>query len=91
MLILTDFTIVYTRGMNYNNSNKYMAEFLECSTACHILILHFFEGIPISLFQCQASLVSGRQRFKCGYPPSVARSRRRRERHAGNYLKNGWL
>lgn len=45
-----------------------------------ILILHFIDGIPISPFQCQASLVSGRQRSGCGCPPSFARSRKRGER-----------
>ena len=41
-----------------------------------ILILHFIDGIPISPFQCQASLVSGRQRSGCGCPPSFARSQK---------------
>ena len=51
-----------------------------------ILILHFIDGIPISPFQCQASLVSGRQRFGCGCPPSFARSRKRGERRFGILL-----
>ena len=51
-----------------------------------ILILHFIDGIPISPFQCQASLVSGRQRSGCGCPPSFARSRKRGERRFGILL-----
>jgi len=58
------------------------------------LILHFIDGIPISPFQCQASLVSGRQRSGCGCPPSFARSRKRGERRFGilfiNRLSHMW-
>ena len=41
------------------------------------------KGILILSDGCQASVRSGRQKSDCGYPPSIARSRKRGERRFG--------
>ena len=47
----------------------------------------YVHGSPISLAGCQASVRSGRQKVRCGYPPSFARRQNRMIRHFGYWKR----
>ena len=71
------FPVVFYRVIGYNKIN------LKCATTpVSFEPTDTLNGIPISPYRCQASglwtLCSGRQKYGCGYPPSLARSQNTR-------------
>ena len=61
--------------------------------SCYFEPTDTLNGIPTLSYRCQASslwaLRSGRQKYGCGYPPSVARSQNTRSGILGEYTKDG--
>ena len=75
--------VVICRYLGYNKIN------LECSIkSCYFEPTDTLNGIPILSYGCHASglyaLCSGRQKYGCGYPPSLARSQNTRFGISGN-------
>ena len=57
--------------------------FLECSIPCYFEPTFLFTGILHLWSDVRPPEVSGRQKSRCGHPPSFARSQNCRKRHFG--------
>ena len=88
---MTKIAVVIYRQIRYNISN------LRCAITFTSFEPTFtLNGIHISPNGCQASTTvlassdrSGRQKFGCGYPPSIARSQKVKGGILGNMTKEG--
>ncbi len=91
VVVLTKIAVVFYSQIGYNESNL----------RCAITFVSFeptftLNGIPILPNGCQASTMvfassdrSGRQKFGCGDPPSIARSQKAKGGILGNMTKEG--